>query len=149
MTTPIRIPNTSPLMAFDGSTIVAPQGIVQLGSVPLANIAQSGATSGQALAWSGSAWAPAGSTVRTTTVNISTGGGATGSAVVTGLTWVTASSVIVAGFIDHPTGLSAQSAANAGAVVTVGAFVAGVGFTVYVNVPGGTASTIRVAVVGV
>ena len=107
-------------MAFDGGTIV----YVQSGIL-------------------GSAY-PA----RTGYVNLTPAGDSFVSATVTGLSWVTAASILAATVIDHPSGASAEEAAAEGCVATIGNIVAGTGFDVYLNIPGGGLGPYRVGYVG-
>lgn len=147
MASPVRIPNTIPPLAFDGQTIIAPQGVVQVGEVPLSALDQGGATTGQVLRWSGTAWAPA-THPQSTTVDVSLST-SSGSATVTGLTWVTASTIFCATIVDHPSGVSAQDAADNHAVVAIGSVVAGVGFTVYMKASASGTGPYRIHVIAV
>ena len=71
------------------------------------------------------------------------------SAVVTGQTWVTSSSSIIATVIDYASNNSAEDASVDGVSVTIGDIVAGTGFTVYAASPFGSVGQFKVACVGV
>jgi hypothetical protein len=71
------------------------------------------------------------------------------STVVTGQTWVTSTSSIIATFIDYTGNNSAEDAAVEGITVTVGDYVAGTGFTLYASSPFGSVGQYKVACVGV
>ncbi len=54
------MPSIAGTVKYDGTTILAANGnVLTVGKVPLTRVAQDGATTGQALAWNGTAWAPA------------------------------------------------------------------------------------------
>lgn len=112
-------------------------------------LAQSGASSGQAIIWNGSAWAPGSASGNSTTVDVTTGGDSFASTTVTGQTWVASGTELVATVMDHPSGASAEEAIAEGVTVGVGSIVAGTGFTVYLNAPDGGIGPYRVAIVGV
>jgi hypothetical protein len=154
MTTAVlNLQTTGGRVGTDGSSVglraTGLFGVID-GGVTMGMLAQSGATSGQVIAWNGTAWAPAtAGGGNSTTVDVTTSGDSFASTVVTGQTWVASGSEIVATLMDHPSGTSAEEAIAEGVTVGVGAIVAGTGFTVYLNSPDGGIGPYRVAIVGV
>lgn len=71
------------------------------------------------------------------------------STVVTGQTWVTSSSSIIATAIDYTGNNSAEDAAVDGVTFAIGDLVAGTGFTVYAASPFGSVGQFKVSCVGV
>lgn len=69
--------------------------------------------------------------------------------VVTGQTWVSAGSSIIATIIDYSGNNSAEEAAAEGISVTIGNYVAGTGFTVYASSPFGSVGKYKVSCLGV
>lgn len=70
------IRTTNGIVKIDGTSITAVNGsVLTVGSIPASKLAQSGATSNQAIIWNGSAWAPATPTasVAGTTVEVDLG----------------------------------------------------------------------------
>jgi hypothetical protein len=138
------------IVKIDGSTIrTVNTTVLTVGEIPLTRLLQSSATTGQAIVWNGSAWAPGSASGNSLVVDLTTAGDSFTATAVTGQTWVASGTELVATLADHPSGASAEEAAAEGAVVTVGAIVAGTGFTVYLNVPGGGIGPYRASIVGV
>lgn len=71
------------------------------------------------------------------------------STVVTGQTWVTSSSSIIATAIDYTGNNSAEDASVDGVTFAIGDVIAGTGFTVYAASPFGSVGQFKVSCVGV
>ena len=69
--------------------------------------------------------------------------------VVTGQTWVTSSSSIIATAVDYAGNNSAEDAAVDGLTISVGDIVVGTGFTLYASSPFGSVGQFKIACVGV